>query len=184
MRIVVTQNVTLDGVLEAHGGWFEPSEGSDGDDLVAALRQQMDEEAGLLLGRDTFESFREYWPAQASTDTTGISAHLDAVPKYVLSSSLSGDPGWANTTVLRSLDDVRSVPGDGVLGVTGSISVVHQLVAAGLVDEWRLFVYPVVLGSGRRLLPDGERADLSLVSSRPLRSGVVLQTYRPAPRSG
>jgi len=178
VRIVVTENVTLDGVIDAAGDWFRPSSpATDTSDQVAAIRSLMAAESAQLYGRSTFESFRSFWPAQRDVDETGISAHLDEVPKYVLSSTLGEDPGWG-ATVVRSLSELPD--GEGVLGVTGSISVVHELLRSELVDELRLFVFPVVLGSGRRLVPDGLRVDLSLVSSEPFRSGVVLQTYRPA----
>src|SRR3712207_1896859 len=150
MRIVLTENIPLEGVVDADGGWFQPAgdEPVDQSDVEAELREEMAREAGLLLGRLTFEQFRGYWPAQTD-DRTGISDHLNRVQKYVASTTL-GDPGWANTTVLRGplVDEVRALgdaPG-GELGVTGSITVAHQLIEAGLVDEYRLFVYPVVMG--------------------------------------
>lgn len=181
-RIVVTENVTLDGVVDGDGGWFQPSSpDTDSSDQIAAIRELMAGESAQLYGRATFDTFRSFWPARRDVDETGISAHLDAVPKFVLSSSLDPDPGW-NATVLRSLDALPEA--DGVLGVTGSISVVHQLLAAGLVDELRLFVFPVLMGTGRRLAPEGLRTDLTLASSTAFRSGVVLQTYRPAPAPG
>jgi len=125
VRIVVTENVTLDGDIDAAGDWFQPSSpATDTSDQVAAIRQLMASEAAQLYGRLTFEAFRSFWPAQRDVDTTGISAHLDAVPKYVLSSTLERDPGWG-ATVVRSLDELPG--GDDVLGLTGSISVVHEL---------------------------------------------------------
>ena len=182
MRIVVTENTTVDGVIDLSGGWFDPA-GQEDKDLIAELRRQMDDEDGLLLGRVTFESFREYWPNQAD-DTTGIRDHLDRVPKYVLSGSLD-EPGWQNSTVLRGplADEVgklRDAPGRD-LGVTGSISVVQQLAASDLVDEYRLFVYPTVVGSGARLLPEETpRLDLRLVETRMFRNGVAFLRYERA----
>src|SRR5688572_16308995 len=119
MRVVVTENVTLDGVISAAGGWFAPF---DEVDRLAVVAAHMAAEAAQLYGRSTFEEFRSYWPQQSGP----IASHLDEVPKFVLSSSLGDSPGWG-ATVLRSLDELPS--GDGVLGVTGSISVVHQLAA-------------------------------------------------------
>jgi dihydrofolate reductase len=173
MRIVVTENITLDGVVSADGDWFGPF---DEEDRLAVVAGHMAGESAQLYGRSTFEGFKSFWPTQPGP----IAAHLNEVPKLVLSSSLSGDPGWG-ARVLPSLDSLPE--DDGVLGATGSISVVHQLAEAGLVDEYRLWVHPVVLGSGRRLLPDGVRADLRLVSAQAFGSGVVLQTYVPAPGS-
>ena len=110
--------------------------------------------------------------------------YLNRVAKYVVSTTL-GDPRWERTTVLRGafLDEIRALksqPGKDIV-TTGSITLVHALIAAGLVDEYRLFVYPVVLGRGARLFADGtEVPRLRLVETRPFRSGVVLLRYRPA----
>jgi dihydrofolate reductase len=183
MRIVLTENITLDGVVDAAGDWFRPAgdEQVDESDIEAELREEMAREGGLLLGRLTFEQFRGYWPAQTD-DRTGISAHLNRVQKYVVSTTLD-EPGWASTTVLRGplVDEVRALrdaPG-GELGVTGSITVAHQLIEAGLVDEYRLFVHPVVMGTGRRLFVEGaDRRDLRLQRSTAFRSGVTLLVYR------
>ena len=182
--IVVTENATLDGVIEQVGDWFSPAGGdADDSDIVATLREQMKAEGALLLGRKTFESFRGYWPAQTD-DATGITAHLNRVPKYVMSSTLEV-PGWENTTVLGGdlAEEVRELRRrvSGEIGVTGSITLVHGLIAAGLVDEYRLLVYPVVVGRGRRLFEDATNVPkLKLIEAKSYRSGVVLLTYRPA----
>ena len=185
MKLVVTENITLDGVIEATDGWFTPAEGEDADmsDVLAATRDQMLRESALLLGRVTFEEFRGYWPAQKN-DTTGITAFLNKVPKYVVSGSLT-DPEWENTTVvhgdlIREVRTLKEQPGDD-LGVTGSITLVRSLIDAQLVDEYRLFVYPVVIGKGRKMFAEGlDRHNLSLVGAIPFNSGIVLLTYRPA----
>jgi len=183
MKLVITQNITLDGVIEATDGWFSPEgDGDDTSDIEAELQHQMRAEDGFLVGRTTFEEMRGYWPNQTD-DTTGITAHLNRVTKYVVSSTLD-DPEWENTTVLGGdpVDEVRSLkeqPGNDV-GVTGSITLCHALIEAGIVDEFRLFVYPVVLGRGRRLFADGvDVGRLELVDATPYRSGVVQLTYRP-----
>lgn len=185
MRLTVTENITLDGVIEATEGWFSPDGDEDGDatDIEATIQEQMEEEEALLFGRKTFEDMRGYWPHQTD-DTTGITNHLNQVSKYVLSSSLQ-DPEWENTTVLRGVleDEVRALkdqPGRN-LGVTGSISVVRDLISAGLVDEYRMFVYPVVLGRGERMFADAaEVPKLRLLEAKPYRSGIVLMRYSPA----
>lgn len=185
-RLTVTQNITVDGVIEATGGWFSPAgdeDDVDSSDIEATLQEHMQAQEALLLGRATFESFRGYWPAQTD-DTTGITAHLNQVPKYVVSTTLE-DPEWENTTVLRgpAVDEVAALKGQpgGEIGVTGSITLVHDLIAAGLVDEYRLFVYPVVLGRGRRLFEEATNIPkLEMVDARPFRGGVVLLTYRAA----
>ncbi len=101
MKLVVTENITLDGVVEATDGWFAPAgdePGADTSDVEAVIRRHMDQQDGLILGRVTFEQFRGYWPNQTD-DTTGITDHLDRVTKYVVSTTID-EPGWANTTVL------------------------------------------------------------------------------------
>ena len=180
--LIVTENITLD----ATGGWFSVADDPDVDqsDLVAALREQSEAADAVLFGRVTFEEMRGYWPEQTD-DPTGVSDYLNRVAKYVVSSTLD-DPQWEHTTVLQGQgfqDEVRSLktsPGRDIV-TTGSITLVHALITGGLVDEYRLFVYPVVLGRGARLFTDAtEVTRLRLVETRPFRSGVVLLRYRPA----
>jgi dihydrofolate reductase len=129
----------------------------------------------------TFEQVRGYWPQQAD-DTTGIGDYLNAVSKYVVSRTMQ-EPGWTGTTVLRGglqdeLEALKSQPGRDIV-TTGSIRLVHDLIAAGLVDESACFVYPVVLGHGQRLLTEASGLPpLRLVESLAFRSGVVLLRYR------
>jgi dihydrofolate reductase len=182
--LVVTENITLDGVIDASAGWFSVADepGVDQSDLVAALRAQSEAADAVLFGRVTFEEMRGYWPQQTD-DTTGVTDYLNRVAKYVVSTTLD-DPRWQHTTVLRGpfQDEIRALksrPGKDIV-TTGSITLVHALIAAGLVDEYRLFVYPVVLGRGARLFADGtEVPRLRLLETRPFRSGVVLLRYRP-----
>jgi dihydrofolate reductase len=176
MHIVLTENCTADGVIDMSAGWFDPA-GPVDEKLLAATRAHMAEQDALLMGRETFEAFRTYWSGQAD-DTTGITDHLNRVDKYVLSTTLQ-DAEWEPTTILRSFDEVialRDQPGR--LGVTGSVSVAQQLVAADLVDEYRLFVYPVLVGPGAGVVADAGRLDLDLVDATPFPSGVTLLRYR------
>jgi dihydrofolate reductase len=172
-------------VIDAAEGWFAPSGDAaevDESDIEAAVREHFEAADAFLVGRVTFEQMRGYWPEQTD-DTTGISDYLDTVAKYVVSSTI-GEPGWDRTTVLRGpvRDEVAALkaePGRDIV-TTGSISLVHDLIAAGLVDEYRLFTYPVVLGRGERLFAEGaEVPRLRLVESRAFRSGIVLSRYRP-----
>lgn len=175
MHIVLTENCTADGVIDMAADWFDPGDRTD-DQLVAATQAHMVEQDALLLGRSTFEAFRSYWPNQTG-DTTGITDHLNRVRKYVLSTTLQ-DPRWEPTTILRDLDEVRALTDrPGRLGVTGSISVAQQLVAADLVDEYRLFVYPVLVGAGAGVLADARRLDLDLVEATAFPSGITLLRY-------
>jgi dihydrofolate reductase len=183
--LIVTENITLDGVIEAtEENWFAPA-GDDAEtdqsDVVEALREQMEAADAFLVGRITFEQMRGYWPQQTD-DTTGISDYLNSVSKYVVSSTLV-DPEWQSSTVLRGehKDEIRALkskPGKDVV-TTGSITLVRDLIAAGLVEEYRLFLHPVVLGHGRRLFVDASGvSELRLVETRPFRSGIVLLRYR------
>ena len=183
--LIVTQNITLDGVIDAAEGWFDPSgeEEVDQSDMIAAVREAMATNDALLVGRVTFEQLRGYWPLQAD-DVTGVRDHLNQVEKYVVSQTLQ-DPAWERSTVLRGplVDRVRELkaqPGKGIV-VTGSMSLMPELIAGGVVDEYRLFVYPVVLGRGRRLFADAAYVPrLQLAEARPFRSGIMLLRYRTA----
>jgi dihydrofolate reductase len=134
----------------------------------------------------TFEQMREYWPLQTD-DTTGIADYLDSTVKYVVSTTLE-DPNWAHTTILHGsvveeVEALKSSDGADIV-TTGSMTLTRELIAAGLVDEYRLFVYPVVVGRGHRLFTDAtEVAGLHLEEARSFRSGVVLLRYRSTPRS-
>ncbi len=181
-KVIVALNMTSNGVVEFVDDWFDPGDQWD-DDLLALQNEHLATEDALVLGRKTFEDFRSYWPHQVD-DQTGFTSHMNSVRKYVFSSTID-DPGWENTTVLRGpvRDEIRALkaqPG-GDIGVTGSIGVVHALARARLVDEYRLFVYPVLSAKGRNLLPDGaEVVHLDLQESRSFPSGVVFLSYAPA----
>jgi dihydrofolate reductase len=186
-ELIVTQNITLDGVIDAAEGWFDPSsqEETDQSDHIEAVREQMATTDAVLMGRVTFEQMRGFWPAQVD-DPTGVRDHLNQARKYVVSRTLQ-DPGWERSTVLRGplLEEVRRLkaqPGQGIVA-TGSLSLMPELVAGDVVDEYRLFVYPVVLGRGRRLFADATGLPrLRLAEARPFRSGIVLLRYRTAGR--
>src|SRR5207248_6164940 len=173
-RIVVTEFVSLDGVMEApgggedfeHGGWtFEIERGEDGN------RFKLDElgEADVqLLGRRTYEGFAAAWPTRS--DEAGFADKMNAMPKYVVSSTLER-ADWNNSTILRGdvAEEVAKLKDevDGVILVAGSAMLVQALVESDLVDELRLMVFPVVLGKGKRVF--GETSDkkrFRLMSSR------------------
>jgi dihydrofolate reductase len=180
--LAVTQNITVDGSIEMLGDWFDPQGQADADnsDLLGELRRQDETADALLTGRRTFEALRGYWPAQAD-DATGISDYLNRVQKYVVSSTMS-DPQWPNSTVLSgdTIHEVRALKersGKDIV-ITGSITLCHLLIEAGLVDEYRLFVYPVVQGRGRRLFPEGfEIAELRLLEAKSFRTGITYARY-------
>jgi dihydrofolate reductase len=178
--LAITQNVSADGSIEFLGDWFDPTDQAE--DLNAEMMRQSEAEDILLLGRQTFEDFRGYWPKQTD-DQTGITAHLNRVHKVVVSTTL-GDPEWENTTVIGAdwRDRVRALKEEdgGDIVVTGSLTLVPDVIEAGLVDEYRLFVYPAVQGRGRRLFPEGREASLALKDSKTFENGVVLLVYAPA----
>jgi dihydrofolate reductase len=180
-KLVITQNITLDGSIEMLDDWFDPQ--LQDDDLLEESHRQDSQADALLVGRQTFEDFRGYWPKQTD-DATGITEYLNRVRKYVVSATIT-DPQWQNSTVLSGdiVEQVRSLkeqPGKDIV-VTGSITLCHALIEAGLVDEYRLFVYPVVQGRGRRLFPDGfELPALRLLDAKSFRSGITYSRYAPA----
>jgi dihydrofolate reductase len=187
-RIVVTEFVSLDGVVEApgggedfrYGGWsLEINRGEEGDKFK--LDETLSSEA-LLLGRVTYEGFAASWPSR--TDEVGFADKFNTMPKYVVSSTLE-EPEWNNSTVLEG-DVVEEVSRlkreqDGDIVVHGSPQLVQTLLEHDLVDELRLMVFPVVLGSGKRLF--GETSDkkpLRLTDSKVVGDGVAILTYQPA----
>lgn len=182
--LAITQNITLDGSIEMLGDWFDPRgrAGVDNSDLMEESHRQDRDADGILLGRRTFEDFRGYWPEQAD-DTTGVTDYLNRVQKYVVSSTMT-DPRWQNSTVLSGdpVEEVRALkaqPGQDIVA-TGSITLCHTLIEAGLVDEYRLFTYLVVQGRGRRLFPDGfEVPELQLIDAKSFRSGITFARYTP-----
>ncbi len=178
-KLVVTENTTVDGVIDLGGGWFDPLGGDvDRSDVTAVNAEHSAAADALLVGRATFLAFREFWPKQTD-DPTGVAAYLDGVQKYVVSATLD-DPGWTNSTVLRGdlvaqVRALKAAPGRDIVA-TGSARLVRALVAADLVDEFRLFVHPVAVGHGARLFDAGD-VRLRLLESRPFTSGVVLLRY-------
>jgi dihydrofolate reductase len=178
-KLVVTENITVDGVIDMSAGWFDPlDEEVDQSDIIAATAEHSVAADALLLGRNTFEAFRGFWPKQTD-DPTGVSDYLNGVNKYVVSRTI-GDPGWQNTTVLRGdlVEEVRTLKAEHGRDIvaTGSVQLVHALIGTGLVDEYRLFVFPVVVGRGARLFESAELS-LQLLETRPFSSGAVLLRF-------
>jgi dihydrofolate reductase len=185
-RIVVTEFVSLDGVMQAPGGedfkypgWtFEFDRGDDGNKFK--LDEVQDAEAHLL-GRVTYESFAGAWPSREGE----FADKLNKDPKYVVSSTLV-DPEWNNTTVLKgdAVEEVSKLRDaiDGNILVAGSRQLVQPLIENDLVDELRLMVFPVILGTGRRLFGDtSDKKTMRLVESKPVgKDGVTVFVYQPA----
>jgi dihydrofolate reductase len=184
-RIVVTEFMSLDGVMEAPGGeefkypgWsFEFDRGEEGNQFK--LDETLESEA-LLLGRRTYEGFAAAWPSREGD----FADKFNTMPKYVVSSTLD-NPEWNNTTVLSGdvVDEVRRLKQElnGDIYVHGSRQLAQTLIESDLVDELHLMVFPVVLGTGKRLF--GETSDkkpLRLVESRTVGDGVAILIYRSA----
>ena len=189
-RIVVTEFVSLDGVMEApgggedfeHGGWsFEIDRGEEGDKFK--LDEALETEA-LLLGRVTYEGFAAAWPSREGE----FADKFNNMPKYVVSSTLE-EPEWNNSTVLQGdvAEEVSKLRDrvDGDIVVHGSARLVQTLLEHDLVDELRLMVFPVVLGSGKRLFGDtSDKKPLRLADSKMVGDGVAILTYEPAAKRG
>jgi dihydrofolate reductase len=185
-RIVVTEFVSLDGVMEApgggedyrHGGWtFEIERGEEGDKFK--LDETMASET-LLLGRRTYEGFAAAWPSRDGE----FADKFNSMPKYVVSSTLK-DPEWNNTTVLDGelADEVAKLKEqqDGDIVVHGSAQLVQGLLENDLVDELRLMVFPVVLGSGKGLFGEtSDKKSLKLRDSKIVGDGVAILVYERA----
>jgi dihydrofolate reductase len=187
-RIVVTEFVSLDGVVEdpggsedfQYGGWsFEFDRGAEG---TAFKLDETRASAALLLGRVTYAGFAEAWPSREGE----FADKFNSMPKYVVSSTLE-QPEWTNSTVLGA-DDLEAAvaklkqESDGDVVVHGSAQLAQALLQRDLVDELRLMVFPVVLGTGKRLFGDpGEKKKLRLVDSKVVGDGVVVLTYAAAP---
>ena len=184
-RIIVTEFVSLDGVIEApgggedykHGGWtFEIDRGAEGNKFK--LDETLDADA-LLLGRVTYEGFAAAWPSRDDE----FANKFNTMPKYVVSSTLD-KPDWNNSTVLDGdvAEDVAKLKQqqDGDILVHGSAQLVQALIEHDLVDELRLMVFPVVLGSGKRLFGDtSDKKRLRLTDSKTVGDGVSILVYEP-----
>jgi dihydrofolate reductase len=185
-KIVVTEFISLDGVIEApgggeeyeHGGWtFEIERGPEGDKFK--LDELLEAEA-QLLGRRTYEGFAAAWPQM--NDEAGFAEKMNGMPKYVVSSTLE-EAEWNNTTVLSGdfAEEIAKLKQDvdGVILVAGSGQLVQGLIEHDLVDELRLMVFPVILGSGKRLFgPSADKKPLKLADSKTVGDGIAILTYQ------
>jgi dihydrofolate reductase len=192
-KVVVFTHLTLDGVMQApgrpdedrrggfaHGGWARPR----GDSVMSSVAgESMANTGALLLGRRTYEDFYAYWPNQPEPNP--FTAVLNNSRKYVASTTLEEPLAWSNSTLLKgdaaeAVARLKEQPGKDLV-VLGSGALVQSLMRRNLVDEYVLLIHPLVLGSGRRLFPDGgASAALRLVDAKATPSGVVIATYQLA----
>jgi dihydrofolate reductase len=181
-RIVVTEFMSLDGVMEEPRWTFQFDRGPEGD---AFKVDELSASEALLLGRITYQGFAQAWPSMG-TDEFG--KRMNSIPKYVVSSTLTdAEAAWGPTTVISGdvvteITKLRDGPGGDLL-VEGSSRLVHTLVQHNLVDEYRLMVFPILLGGGQRVFPDTMPgpATLTLSEAKTVGSGVQLLTLHPAP---
>ena len=187
-KLVVSQFVTVDGVMDdpggsegsGYGGWaFQFDRGPDGNQFKL---DEVMEAGALVLGRVTYEGFAAAWPSRS--DEAGFADKFNSMPKYVFSTTLERAE-WNNSTLLRGdvvteVSKLKQQPGGDLL-VNGSRTLLRTLMEHDLVDEYRLMVFPVVIGSGKRLFEDGStRTALRLTEARPVGpDGVVVLTYEP-----
>jgi dihydrofolate reductase len=184
-KIVATEFISLDGVIEdpggaedfAHGGWtFEIDRGEEGDKFKLG---ELEEAEAQLLGRVTYEGFAAAWPTME--DPVGFADKMNSMPKYVYSTTLES-ADWENSTILsggfaESIGKVKDEV-DGDILVAGSGQLVQGLIATDLLDELRLMVFPVILGGGKRLFADdGRKVPLTLTDARTVGAGIRLVTY-------
>jgi dihydrofolate reductase len=189
-RLVITNNLTLDGVMQSpshpdedgrggfeHGGWAPPYADEVMEDFMA---KRIERGGTMLFGRRTYEQFASYWPHQP--DDNPYAAVLNNRRKYVVSTTLAEPLPWANSTLLADVGAVAALKeqADGNIAVLGSGQLSQSLMRHGLVDEYVLAIHPLVLGSGRRLFPEGSpSAKLQLVDSVTTTTGVLIGTFRP-----
>jgi len=188
-KVVVLTNLTLDGVMQGparpdedrrggfeHGGWAAPYAAMEatGNNFASA--------GALLFGRRTYEQFYAVWPKQTNSPYTEF---LNTIQKYVASTTLKEPLPWSNSTLLKgdaaqAVSQLKDQPGKDLL-IMGSGELIQSLMRANLIDDYVLLIHPLVLGSGRRLFPDGgAAATLRLVATSTTDKGVVIATYRPA----
>ena len=191
-RIVVFTSLTLDGVMQAparpdedvrggfqHGGWAVPYSDAS---MAAAAGELMATTEGLILGRRTYEDFYSVWPNRTDNPYTEV---LNNAQKYVASRTLKEPLPWVNSTLLKgdaaqAVAGLKEQPGKDLV-ILGSGELVRSLMRSNLIDRYILLIHPLVLGSGKRLFPDGgSPAPLRLIDSKTTTTGVVIATYVPA----
>lgn len=185
-KIIVSEFVSLDGVMQAPGGAEEDEDGVFAyggwtwpywhDDIGAHFFQVMSECDTLLLGRKTWQTHADAFEPMPDEDP------FSGMKKYVVSTTLQSASAWQDSSIISQnvVDEVRKLkeqPGKAIY-VDGSSMLVHMLAQHDLVDEYSLLVYPLVLGGGKRVFPDGLRVNLKLVETKPFPSGVVLMRYQ------
>jgi dihydrofolate reductase len=180
-KIVATEYVTLDGVMDEPGLWSGPF---FNDEAIKFKYDELFASDALLLGRVTYEGFAKAWPTMEGTGDFG--ERMNSMPKYVVSTTLQ-NPEWTNShvisaNVVEEISKLKEEPGQDLL-LEGSGKLLHTLMEHDLVDEYRLMLHPVVLGGGKKLFEnENQTKTLKLVEAKPFTSGIVILTYHPAER--
>jgi dihydrofolate reductase len=189
--VTVICNLTLDGVMQApgradederggfaHGGWATPYAADAMGRLFAGHGD--DAEGAMLFGRRTYQDFFDFWPKQGPNPFT---EHLNRVTKYVVSGTLTEPLPWQNSVLISgdAANEIAVLKRQRSLTVLGSGALIRSLLPSGVIDEFKLLIHPIVLGSGQRLFDDGAQAALHLESVLGTTTGVVITTYRCAP---
>jgi dihydrofolate reductase len=194
MRVILSDFMSLDGVVQAPGGKNEDEDGGfrnggwsmpyfDPEAMGSAIDEVMQDTEALLFGRRTWKVMADAWPERAGDP---FADRMNEIPKYVASRTMSEADAIWNTTLLPADDAIGAIrklreSDGGGIQVMGSASLAEQLVANDLVDEYRLMVEPILLGGGKRIFPtDGSARPLELVSTSTSSTGVLICTYRPA----
>ncbi len=179
-KVVAVEFVSLDGVMESPDQWHFPYWSDEMGQEIAAAMAQAD---AMLLGRVNYEEWAAFWPQQ-DPEENPVAVRMNEVRKYVVSTTLEEPLGWNNSTLIgenvaEEIAELKRQTG-GDISISGSGSLVRSLLKDGLIDELRLMVHPVVVGSGKRLFEEGgDRVALELVDSKIFSTGVIYLTYRP-----
>jgi dihydrofolate reductase len=179
-KVVASELVSLDGVVESPEDWQLPYFNDEMGEEIGAAMAAAD---AMLLGRVTYEEWAVFWPSQSGEDQP-FADYMNNTPKFVVSTTLQEPLGWNNSTLVKGnvteeIDKLKRQPGKDI-GISGSGTLVGSLLQADLLDELRVMVHPVVVGSGKRLFEEGgDQKTLELVDSKTFSTGVLYLTYRP-----
>jgi dihydrofolate reductase len=180
-RVVAAEFLSLDGVMESPDKWHFPYFDEEMGQAVAEGFAAAD---AMLMGRVNYEEWAAFWPGQ-DPEENPMAAQMNAMKKYVVSTTLEEPLGWSNSTLIKEdvaqeIEKLKNRPGEDIV-ISGSGALVRSLLGYGLLDELKLMIHPIVVGSGKRLFEEGEgQTKLELVDSRTFSTGVLYLTYRPA----
>ncbi len=175
-KIVASEFISLDGVVEAPETWHFPYVD---DEAQAYSGAQIDSADAFVYGRKTYDIFSSFWPT--ATEPRAMAQKFNNTPKFVVSTTLQ-KADWQGTTIIRGIDELAKIKqdGSGIMATTGSVTLIQALLKAGLLDELHLLVHPIIVGHGKRLFDGGmDTIPLKLVDSRTFKLGIVALTFQP-----